>query len=217
VTFSAFENGLDYIRKEGASRKYLTYEYLNERGLDEVDLIVAAVFASSEEKISCHKLLVQIVSLLLLYLSPAETFCVVKELIRSSRDLLSSEEMRNLIRWHLPLGEEDCTRMHQSFGYSYLMTTIRKKRSLIDHMKSINFDLTNYSALAFDSLMTEFLPLHIATDFLIMFLVEGIKVVFRYAYAVLKAHKHFIKTVCNDSESLLDLLAAESRTKSQAD
>jgi hypothetical protein len=44
--------------------------------------------------------------------------------------------------------------------------------------------------------MTEFLPLHIATDFLIMFLVEGIKVVFRYAYAVLKAHKSFIKTHC---------------------
>jgi len=112
VSFSSLENGLDYIRREGASRKLLTYEYLNQRGLDEVDLIVAAVFASCEDKIHCHRLIVQIVSLLLLYLAPAEVFCVVRELIRSSRELLESEEMRNLIRWHLPLGEEDCTRMH---------------------------------------------------------------------------------------------------------
>lgn len=84
-------------------------------------------------------------------------------------------------------------------------------------MKNIGFDLTLYSVQAFDSLMTEFLPLHIATDFLIMFLVEGIKIVFRYAYAVLKTHKSFIKTHCLNAISLLDLLAAESRTKSQAE
>ena len=147
-------------------------------------------------------------------MSPAETYCVLWDLIRSSRELLSSEEMKNMIRWHLPLGEEDCTRMHQAFGYSYLMTTLRKKRSVADHMNRINFDLKNFSEVAFDSLTTEFLPLYIATDFLLMFLVEGVKVVFRYSYAILKVHKNFIKTVCNDADSLLDLLAAESRTKS---
>ena len=81
-------------------------------------------------------------------------------------------------------------------------------------MNRINFDLKNFSEVAFDSLTTEFLPLYIATDFLLMFLVEGVKVVFRYSYAILKVHKNFIKTVCNDADSLLDLLAAESRTKS---
>ena len=58
VFMSSMENGLDQIRKEKASRKFLSYEFLNERGLDEVDLIVAATFASFDEKICCHKLIV---------------------------------------------------------------------------------------------------------------------------------------------------------------
>jgi hypothetical protein len=98
-----------------------------------------------------------------------------------------------------------------------MMTTLRKKRSLAAHMRSINFDLKDYAEAAFDSLGTEFLPLYIVTDFLLMYLVEGVKIVFRYSYAILKHHKAFIKTVCLDSQSLLDLLAAESRTKSNAE
>jgi hypothetical protein len=50
-----------------------------------------------------------------------------------------------------------------------------------------------------------------------MYLVEGVKIIFRYAYAILKQHKQFIKNECHDAESLLDLLAAESRTKSNAE
>lgn len=152
-----------------------------------------------------------------MYLAPAEAYCVVQELIKASREQLGSEEMKNAIRWHLPLGQEDRSRMHQAFGYSYLMTTIRKKRSLAEHMKSIGFDLKDYAQVAFDSVTGEYLPLYIVTDFLLMYLVEGIKIVFRYAYGILKVHKQFIKTVCQDKQSLLDLLAAESRTKTNAE
>lgn len=97
--------------------------------------------------------------------------------------------MKNAIRWHVPLGEEDRSRMHQAFCYSYLMTTLRKKRSLSEHMRNIGFDLKDYAKVAFDSLTGEFLPLYIASEFLLMYLVEGIKIVFRYAYGVLKVHK----------------------------
>lgn len=123
----------------------------------------------------------------------------MQELIKASKDQLVSEEMKNAIRWHLPLGEEDMSRMHQAFGYSYVMTTLRKKRSLAAHMRSINFDLKDYAEAAFDSLGTEFLPLYIMTDFLLMYLVEGVKIVFRYSYAILKHHKTFIKAVCLDA------------------
>jgi hypothetical protein len=140
----------------------------------------------------------QIVGLLLLYLSPAETYCVAFELIRSSKEHLTSEELRNMIRWHLPLGNEDMSRLHSAFGHSYVMTTLRKKRSLAIHMKNIGFDMMEYARAAFNSLTGDFLPLHILTDFLLMYLVEGIKIVFRYAYAILKCHKNFIKNSCSD-------------------
>jgi hypothetical protein len=73
------------------------------------------------------------------------------------------------------------------------MTTLRKKRSLAGHMSSIGFEFRSYSKAAFDSLCFRFLPLHLANDVLLMYLVEGIKIIFRYAYAILKAHKEFIK------------------------
>lgn len=109
-----------------------------------------------------------------------------------------------MIRWHLPLGTEDMNRLYSAFGYSYLMTTLRKKRSLANHMKNVGFELKDYARAAFDSLTAQFLPLHIITDFLLMYLVEGMKIVFRYAYAILKCHKTFIKTYCNDAESLIE-------------
>jgi len=84
-------------------------------------------------------------------------------------------------------------------------------------MKGVGFELRDYARVAFDSLTGEFLPLYIASEFLMMYLVEGVKIVFRYAYAVLKVHKQFIKTVCMDKESLIDLLSAESRTKTNAE
>ena len=111
--------------------------------------------------------------------------------------------MKNMIRWHLPLGSEDMNRLYSAFGYSYVMTTLRKKRSLAIHMRNIGFDMRRYARMAFDSLTAQFLPLHIATDYLLMYLVEGMKIVFRYAYAVLKCHKTFIKSGCCDAESLL--------------
>lgn len=48
---------------------------------------MAAVVAACEEKTSveCREMLTQVVGLLLLYLAPAEAYCVVWELIRSSK------------------------------------------------------------------------------------------------------------------------------------
>jgi hypothetical protein len=39
-------DGLDKIRKGRASSRYLEYEFLNERGIDEVNLIIAAIEAN---------------------------------------------------------------------------------------------------------------------------------------------------------------------------
>lgn len=216
---SSLENGLDIIRKERAFRKYLSYDFLNERGLDEVELIMFSILASNEDlgEVHCVSMLTQMTGLLLLYLAPAEVFCVIADLLRSSRLQHQSEELKNAIRWHVPLAEEDKSRLHQAFCYSYLMTTIRKKRSLSQHMRGIGFELKDYARVAFDSLGGEFLPLFVETEFLLMYLVEGIKIVFRYAYSVLKIHKQFIKTVCMDKQSLIDLLCAESRTKTNAE
>lgn len=76
---SSLENGLDLIRREKIYRRHLSYDFLNERGLDEVELIISSVLASNDDsgEIFCITMLVQITGLLLLYMAPTEVFCVV--------------------------------------------------------------------------------------------------------------------------------------------
>ena len=57
-------------------------------------------------------MLASVIGMLLLYLAPAEAYCVALELVRSSKEQLASEELKNMIRWYLPLGAEDRNRMH---------------------------------------------------------------------------------------------------------
>lgn len=57
---SSLENGLDLIRKEKTFRRHLSYDFLNERGLDEVELIISAILATNEDsgEIHCISMLV---------------------------------------------------------------------------------------------------------------------------------------------------------------
>lgn len=149
-------------------------------------------------------MLAHIAGLLLLYMTPGEVYCIVVDLIRSTMEKCESEEIKSMIRWHLPLNSVDRTRLHQAFGSSYLMTTLRKKRSLALYMTQIGFEFQEYSAATFDTVGARFLPLYIATDVLMMYLVEGVKIIFRYAYSVLKLQKDFIKKTCSDPHLLLE-------------
>lgn len=65
------------------------------------------------------------------------------------------------------------------------------------HMNKIGFDFNKFVDVSFKSMIGHFVSLPIAIDILMMFLVEGVKILFRYTYAVLKAHKGFVKKVAN--------------------
>jgi hypothetical protein len=93
-----------------------------------------------------------------------------------------------------------------------MKTTLRGKRSVLLHMNKIGFDFNKYVDVCFKSILTHFVSLPIALDILMMFMIEGVKILFRYTYAVMKCNKGFIKKV-NSPGELLSLLKAESREK----
>ena len=68
-------------------------------------------------------------------------------------------------------------------------TTIRKKRSVLNHLNKINFDFNKLVDVSFKSLLTYFVQLPVALDILMMYLIEGNKIIFRYTYALLKCNK----------------------------
>jgi len=96
----------------------LEYEFLNERGIDEVNMIIAAIEAGyydstkGKDLSDCLPMLAHIVGILLLYMTPGEVYCVTVELIRSTREKFESEEIKSMIRWHVPLTDDDRTRLH---------------------------------------------------------------------------------------------------------
>lgn len=69
---------------------------------------------------------------------------------------------------------------------SYLKTTVFKKRSLLKHMKKINFEFNDYVDAAFKTMCSRFVPLPVAIEIMMMFLNEGVKIIFRYTYSILK-------------------------------
>lgn len=89
-------DGLDKIRKERASSRYIEYEFLNERGIDEVNLIIAAAEAAfGEGSLQEQKpMLAHIAGLLLIYLEPGEVYCIIIELLRTTKEKMESDEVK---------------------------------------------------------------------------------------------------------------------------
>ncbi len=56
-----------------------------------------------------------------------------------------------------------------------------------------------------------FLPINVAFDVMMCFLAEGVKIIYRYTYAIIKMNKDFIKSIDNEENFLKEL-----RDKSKA-
>lgn len=89
---------------------------------------------------------------------------------------------------------------------------MRKKRSVLKHMKKINFEFSEFVDASFRTMCTEFVPLPVAIDVLMMFLLEGTKIIFRYTYAILKCSKAFLKAHTDPANFLVEL-AKHSKTE----
>lgn len=111
-------------------------------------------------------------------------------------------ETQALLRWHFTFERAQYFKLLGTFVRSYMDTTVRKKRSVLLHFNKIGFDFSRFVDAAFKSLLTSFVPLPVAVEVLMMFLVEGNKILFRYTYALLKCNKKFIKASTNGQELL---------------
>jgi hypothetical protein len=158
-------------------------------------MILAMLFVSKGIKNSPY--LVCAANVLLIFLKPAEVYFVLDILIKKSIEMQSNQEELSRIRWHFTTDKLHYNKMLSTFIISYLSTTYRKKRSLMIHFKKIGFDFSRYVDASFKTMTFHFLPLQIAFDVMMNFLAEGVKIIYRYTYGLLKYMKDFIKTLDN--------------------
>jgi hypothetical protein len=83
--------------------------------------------------------MVQVASLLLIYLKPGEVYNVLVRMINDSITAFSTADTKALIRWHFTMDKQDYFKLLTMFVKSYLNTTMRKKRSLLKHLNKIGF------------------------------------------------------------------------------
>lgn len=173
-----------------------------------MNIIIAMIF--KERHIKHSPLMISVGHLLLVFMKPSEVYHILIELYNSSTEAFKTEEGKGLIRWHFTFEKHQYFKLLNTFVKSYIRTTVRGKRSLLKHMAKIGFDFTKFVDLCFKSLLTYFVTLPIAMDILIMFLNEGVKILFRYTYAVMKCHKNFIKK-CGSAQEIIDFIQKEAR------
>lgn len=182
---------IEMTKRSQLHSKQLEYHYLSEEGLHQLEIILAILF--NERHIKHSPMMAQVASLLLIFLKPSEVYFVLSELVSSSQAAFQDPEQQALIRWHFTFEKNQYFKLLTTFVKSYLNTTRRKKRSILIHMKKIGFDFTKYVDTSFKTLGTAFVSLPVAMEVLMMFLIEGTKIVFRYTYAFLKCQKSFVK------------------------
>ena len=196
----AGEDFLKHTQKAQLASKQLTYHYLNENGLNELEILLALLF--QEKHVKHSPMMVQVASLLLIFLKPSEVFHVLSKLVESSQEAFKSEDQVALIRWHFTYEKGQYFKLLSTFVKSYLNTTVRKKRSVLLHMNKIGFDFSKFVDNSFKSMLGQFVSLPVALDILMMFMIEGVKIIFRYTYAILKVHKAYVKKSVNAQEFL---------------
>ena len=65
------------------------------------------------------------------------------------------------------------------------------------HHSIVEMTMVNNEDASFITMTFHFLPLQIAFDVMMNFLAEGVKIIYRYTYGLLKYMKDFIKTLDN--------------------
>ena len=120
---------------------------------------------------------------------------MLKKLIESSNKLKKSQDKKKL-RWHISSNASEHAQLIATFISCYISIhknySMNKQRKVLDKCQQLdfNFDILVHSML--NSLATCIVPLDIAIHLSFIFLMEGMKSLFRFMYAVIKSNKAFI-------------------------
>mmetsp|Transcript_26687 Transcript_26687/g.23646 ORF Transcript_26687/g.23646 Transcript_26687/m.23646 type:complete len:141 (-) Transcript_26687:778-1200(-) len=114
-----------------------------------------------------------------------------------------SDEMRGL-RWHFTLEREHFDKFIQSF-LNFVKMRSKVFNKLIKHFERIGYDYVELFHEFFTNQFFGFLPLKLVLRVFFAYLNEGIKIFYRYGYAILRTFKEDILNT-TDPELITDLL-----------
>ena len=202
---------LEIAQEDRPTLPFVHNHYLNETGMNNLEIVVHLL--NKEKHIEYSPVLINSIALLLIYLPVEETYCVAQKMMETSSKILADPKTKKLMRWYFSFTKSDYFHMLGAFIQSYIDTTKFKKRSILIKLQSIGFDINELLDEMFKFCFTTFLKADHAIDVFSLFYLEGTKILFRFAYAILKEQKEVIKTI-EKADKVQDTLkeAALSKT-----
>lgn len=182
-------------------------DYLTQEAKSDLEFML--MYINKKMHLRTCYFLTNIMQLLLVFLKPAEVYAVVEAMRIGTQETSNAKDMDGL-RWHFTLSQQLYNKTLASYVETWLKTTMKKKRSVLTHCNEIGFDFTQYVDSCFRNFLTDYLPLSSLLDCILIYLVEGIKSLYRFTYAVTKTHKEMIKTIPKQS-NFIKALGQHSR------
>jgi len=198
ITFNAVyedtnKEEIEIAQEDQPSMPFLHTHFLNTKGIQNLELIVHLI--NKEKMIEYAPILINSISLLLIYWTVEETYWIAQKMMERSSKLLSDPKTKKLMRWYFSFSKQDYFKLIGAFIMSYIDTTKFKKRSILIRLQKIGYDINELLDEMFKYFFTSFLRVDYVMDIFTFFYFEGIKIVFRFAYASMKVHKDIIKAV----------------------
>ena len=194
----------------------LPVHYLNEEGIMALKRIMW-VFDKNIPRLEYCPILSQVVSLLLVFMTESEGYCVVKEMIDRSQNLIEDKENIKTLKWYFTMKKEEYEVFLES-QCIYMRAHRSGFRGLWKHLQGKHYDCNQLFWELCKTLFLGILPLPLALRIFMAYLNEGIKIYYRFCLAILKMYEKDI-LACNNMEAVFPLLKEKCRkmTKDEFD
>jgi hypothetical protein len=189
------EDFVPYFTGFKTLRESLPVDFLTEEGIQALKEILW-LMNSVISNIEFSPLLIKIASTILLFCSQAETYMIMRTLLEMNYNL--SETYK--IRWHFRFTFNDNLKIISSINESIRVISAKSGKEIFDFFESINFPPERLYEDMVYGLMFDYLNMEGIIRLLPLFMIEGVKSLYRLAYALVKTLKADIVKVKSADE-----------------
>jgi hypothetical protein len=174
----------------------LPVDYLNEDGIQKLKEILW-LLNSVIPVIEFSPLIIKLTSILLIFCNQVETYYIMRSLLELSYNLNDT----SMIRWHVRFSYNDNYKIITSAAES-LKTISNTGKELYQHFENINFPIEKLLEDMIYGFFLEYLNLSGILRLLPLFMNEGVKVLYRLTYALLKTIKPSIMKITSPDNAI---------------
>ena len=175
------EDFVPYLTGYKTLKESLPFHYLNEKGLEELKILLWMINDSNSNIIFCPYL-IKVISLLLIFCNKYEVFEIMCKLLQNEKNIVDEDEFK--IRWHFKFSYDENKQLISSISQSLKELSPKNRINYYNNFESLGFKIEKiYEDMCYNFFFFHF-NFYGIIRFLPFFLVEGVKSFYRIIYAI---------------------------------